>query len=82
LLFVWNNVFVNLFVWLGLCAWNYGDDALVAATLLEVYYSIYKCIESIVLADAHIVAWVVVSAALANDDVACYYALSTPDLYA
>ena len=61
---------------------DYRNDALVATTFVEIHCSIYECVEGVVLTDTYIFTWVVTCTALANDDVACYTLLSTPNLNA
>ncbi len=47
---------------------------------MEIYGSVYQCVECVVLANTYILARVVLRAALANDDVACNGFLATPNL--
>lgn len=79
LLFVWNKFCCYC---LGFCIWYYRNNALVAASFLEVYYSVYQSKEGIVFANTDIVSGVVLCAALANDNVAGDNLLATPNLNA
>ena len=54
--------------------------ALVAGTLVEVNHTVGQGIQSIVLALCHILAWEVLVATLANNDVAGNNLLATPNL--
>lgn len=65
-----------------LCCRDYRHNALVLAALVEVYNSINECIKSVILTDTYILARVVASTALANDNVACNTCLTTPNLNA
>lgn len=47
------------------------------STLVEVHNTVNKCIESVVLANTYILAWVMLGATLTNDNVACLYNLTT-----
>lgn len=51
-------------------------------TLLEVYYTVYQCVKRMVFAHAYILAWVVNSTALTNNNVACNTVLATENFYA
>ena len=52
----------------------------VLATLLEYYCTIYESVQSVVLTDTYVLAWVVLSATLTNDDVTSLSKLTTEKL--
>lgn len=56
------------------------DNALVEACLFEINSAINQGIESIVLANTHVVARIVLSTALTHDNVSCDALLTTPNL--
>ena len=64
-MFVWNT-FVLL---LCLSFRYYGHNTLVSLTLVEVYHTVYESIKCVVLTDTYVVAGIVLSAALANNNV-------------
>lgn len=70
---------MKIFVKLRLSG-NHRNNALVVASLAEIHRAIDEREERVVLADSHVVAWVVLRAALANDDVACNALLATENL--
>jgi hypothetical protein len=49
---------------------------------VEVYHTVYESIKCVVLTDTYVVAGIVLSAALANNNVAGYTLLTTPNLNA
>ena len=49
---------------------------------MEVYGTVYESVESVVLTDGNVVTWVVLSTALANDDVTSYALLTAEDINA
>lgn len=62
-----------------------GDDRNVASvlcTLLEADHAIYESVERMVAAHTHVLTGMMYSASLANDDVAGFASLSTPNLHA
>ncbi len=61
---------------------KYGDETTVFAAFVELNDTVDKCKESVVLAHANILAGVVSSATLANDDVAGHAFLTTKDFHA
>ena len=61
---------------------KYGDVPTVFAAFVELNDTVDKCKESVVLAHANILAGVVSSATLANDDVTGYTFLTTKDFHA
>lgn len=67
---------------LSLSGGNDRYDALVTSTLVELYRSVNKCIQRIVLTDSHVVTRVVLRTALANDDVTSHTLLTAEDLNA
>ena len=77
LLFVWNS----FALFLSFCLGYYRNSALVIAALVEVHNTVNESIESIVFADTYVLSGIVLGAALANDDVAGYALLATPDLH-
>lgn len=58
----------------------YRNHALVILTLVEVYCSVDKSIESVVLTLCYTSTWEMLVTTLTNDDIACYYRLTTEDL--
>ena len=77
MLFVWNKMCLFL---LCFCFRYYRNCALVITAFVEVYHTVNESIQGVVLADTHVLTWVVLCAALANDDVAGDTLLATPDL--
>ena len=71
-----------VFYWisLGLGIRDDRNDALVVLALVELNSTINERIERVVLTDSHVVARIVLCAALANDDVARDALLSTENL--
>ena len=61
----------------GLSQWLNGDVALILALLGKYYLAVDESIESIVLANAYIEAWVVLGATLTNEDVASLHDFAT-----
>ena len=69
-------------VGLGLCDGFDRNHAAVALTTLESHHAICESEEGVILTHTNILAGIVDSAALANDDVASDASLTTPDLNA
>ena len=61
---------------------QYGYNTTVASTALEVYNTINECEEGVILTHANILARVVNSTALTNNDVAGHAYLAAPNLNA
>lgn len=53
----------------------------VETATLEHYCTIYQCIKCIILTDAHVLAWIVLRATLADDDVTSLSKLATKEFY-
>ena len=47
---------------------------------MELYHTVYKCKQGVILANTYILSGIVLGATLANDDVAGNTLLATPDL--
>ena len=56
------------------------DNTLVATSFVEFYSTVNQSIESIIFADTHILAWVVLCTTLTYDNVSCDTLLTAPDL--
>ena len=50
------------------------------STLVEVHYTVNKCVESVVLANTYVLTRIVLRTTLANNHVAGSNTLTTPDL--
>ena len=86
-MFVWNKlIFVLSLGLLQLLSISLGrehaNSALIALTLVEIHHAIGKSEQSVVLTLSYVLTWEVLVATLANDDVTCDDALTTPDLHA
>jgi hypothetical protein len=79
LLFVWNKLFDFT---LGLCFRYNRYYALVTLALVEIDGAVNQCIKSVILTNTYIVAWVVLCATLADDNVSSQNLLAAPDLNA
>ena len=68
----------------GLCfsERNYRNVALVFATFLETYSTVYQCVKSVVTTHTYIVTWVMNCSSLTNNDVTSFASFATEYLYA
>ena len=67
---------------LGFSLGQYGNDAAVSFTALEVYYAVNEGIKRMVAAHAYVLAGMMYSTALTHDDVTSDAGLATPNLNA
>ncbi len=56
---------------------KYRNIGFVVSFLAEAYSTVDQCVESVVLTDTYVEAWVVDSSPLTNEDITCLYNLIT-----